>query len=318
MAQVESTDYYDILGVRKDADTKTIQRAYRKLARKYHPDLNKDPEAEARFKAINEANAVLSDPARRAKYDRLHPVLGADWDRVPDDFDPAAAAAAQGAGTGFGTREWTSFDDAHFEDLFGSLFGRRPPTGPVRGPDQEAIIQIGLREAYEGTQRRITVGSGSRERSFTARIPAGITDGQTIRLAGKGGAGINGGPNGDLYLHVQVRPEAPFRVSGRDVTVPLRLSPWEAALGTTVSVPTPTGEARVRVPAGTSSGRRLKLPGHGIPRRGGTAGDLYAQIEIVVPDQLDAKQRELFEALADASKSFDPRRDGAIGGADGR
>lgn len=308
---VATTDYYEVLGIPHGADQKTIQRAYRKLARQLHPDMNKDPDAEERFKEINEANEVLSDPDRRKKYDRLHPILGEDWDKVPDDFDPAAARPGPDRPGPFGGGVYADFGDLgdiDLEDLLGGMFGRQGrPRGPVRGADQRADIEITLAEAYTGTSRQLTLSGPGGERTFTAKIPEGVTDGQTIKLAGKGGRGTEGAPPGDLLLRVHLRPEHGFAVRDRDVETTVRVSPWEAALGTAVSVPTPTGPTKVKVPPGSSSGRRLKLAGKGIPRPSGGAGDLYAEIEIVIPPELDDRQRELFEALAEASGSFDPR-----------
>ncbi|MCC7077522.1 MAG: DnaJ domain-containing protein [Acidimicrobiia bacterium] len=312
-------DYYETLGVPRDADAKAIQKAYRKLARKLHPDMNKEPDAEARFKQVNEANEVLSDPDRRAKYDRLFPTLGEDWDKVPDDFDPSSFTYAGtpggdpfsgGAYVNVGDAEGfrDMFGDADLDDLLGGMFGRRGRArGPVRGADQRAEIEIGLGEAYEGTSRQISLAGPGGERTFTAKIPKGVTDGQTIRLAGKGGGGLAGGPPGDLLLRVHVEPGKGFRVHGRDVETSVRISPWEAALGATITVPTPTGSTKVKVPPGSSTGRRLKLAGRGIPRTGGKAGDLYAALEITVPVELDDAQRSLFEQLAEASQDFDPR-----------
>lgn len=306
-----TTDYYEVLGIPRNADQKAIQRAYRKLARQLHPDMNKDPDAEERFKEVNEANEVLSDPDRRKKYDRLHAILGDDWDKVPEDFDPAAARPGQAGPGRYGAGVYADFGDLgdiDLEDLLGGMFGRQGrPRGPVRGADQRADIEITLAEAYTGTSRQLTLSGPGGERTFTAKIPAGVTDGQTIKLAGKGGRGTDGAPHGDLLLRVHLRPEHGFVVRDRDVETTVRVSPWEAALGTTVSVPTPTGPAKVKVPPGSSSGRRLKLAERGIPRPSGGAGDLYAEIEIVVPPELDDRQRELFEELAEVSGSFDPR-----------
>lgn len=315
------TDFYEVLGVPRDADDKTIQRAYRKQARASHPDINKEPGAEDRFKLVNLANEVLSDPQRRAKYDRLFDVLGDDWDKVPDDFDPdeyrrAEAASAAGAGVGpdFGAQYFTD-DAVDIEDLLAGMFGRRPPRGPVRGPDQEAELVIDLDEAYEGASRKVSLGS----RSFTAKIPAGVLDGQTIRLAGKGGSGINGGEPGDLYVHVRIAPDPTFSLHGRDVTVRLEVAPWEAALGATVPVRTPTGDAKVQMPAGTSSGKRLRLRGRGLPNPKGDPGDLFAEVSITVPVELDDAQRAAFEELAGAFSGYDPRAaaTGSRGGGDG-
>ncbi|MEV5752397.1 DnaJ C-terminal domain-containing protein [Actinoallomurus sp. NPDC052308] len=317
-------DFYEILGVPRTAGQEEIQRAYRKLARKYHPDVNKAPDAEDRFKEASEAYAVLSDPEQRKRYD----AFGEDFRRVPPDVDPetwararagAGGRARAGAGAGAGAGGFGGFgtggEEVDLEDLLGGIFagragrtgrGRRPGGfgwGPMPGADQEAELEIGLDEAYRGGHRTIRLDS----RTIDVDIPAGVTDGQRIRLAGQGGRGGDGGQPGDLYLLVRIRPDPTYRVDGRDVTVRLPLAPWEAALGTTVPVETPGGEAKVKVPPGSSCGRRLRLRGRGLPNPRGTPGDLYAEVQIRVPPQPSPEERRLFEELA-AKSSFDPRR----------
>jgi curved DNA-binding protein len=306
-------DFYEVLGVRRDASQEEIQQAYRKLARTYHPDLNKDPAAEERFKDISEAYSVLSDPDTRKRYD----AFGADFRQVPPDVDPdnwrrARAGPAGGAGpgsgsaSGFGSGLGGGID---LDDLLGGLFGGRGRSGlgTFPGADHEAEIDVTVEEAYQGTQRSISLGTSEGTRSLDVKIPAGVTDGQRIRLAGQGGQGSGGGPPGDLYLIVRIVPHPRYRVQGRDVSVDLPLSPWEAALGTSVPVDIPGGEAKVTVPAGTSSGRRLRLRGRGLPDPRGKPGDLYAVVMIMVPARLSRKERHLFEELA-ATSNFDPRR----------
>jgi curved DNA-binding protein len=315
----DSRDFYEILGVRRDASQEEIQQAYRRLARTYHPDLNKDPGAEERFKEISEANAVLSDPQTRKRYD----AFGPDFRQVPPDVDPdeyrrarASRGAGQRAGSGadFGSGFSSRFDsglggDIDLDDLFGGLFGGRAGRGrgPIPGADQEAEIEVTVDEAYHGGQRTITIGGPGSTRTIDVRIPTGVTDGQRIRLSGQGGRGSRGGEAGDLYLIVRIAPDPRYRVQGRDVQVDLPLAPWEGALGTSVAIDTPDGEAKVRVPAGTSTGRRLRLRGRGIPSPRGKPGDLYAEAKIMVPPKLSRQERHLFEELAAAS-SFDPRR----------
>ncbi|MGW3645612.1 DnaJ C-terminal domain-containing protein [Streptomyces sp. NPDC000878] len=307
-------DFYEVLGVSRTADRDEIQRAYRTLARRYHPDVNKDPEAEERFKEINEAFSVLSDPEQRARYDRF----GEDFRKVPEDWEERVAA---GAGTGNGFR-WTTgggprvrYSTAGFEgegvdveDLFGSLFGG---AGRMRvpGADQEAELPLTVEEAYRGGRRTVTLAGPTGQRRYQVDVPPGTTDGQRIRLAGEGGRGSgDGAPAGDLYLRVRIRPHPEFRLDGRDVHVTLPVTPWEAALGATVPVPTPSGAtAKVTVPAGSSSGRRLRLRGEGMPGPRGANGDLYAELRIMVPPRLSDRERELLEELA-AVSSFDPRR----------
>jgi curved DNA-binding protein len=305
-------DFYEVLGVGRDAKPDEIQRAYRKLARTYHPDVNKDPAAEERFKEISEAYDVLSDPETRKRYD----AFGFDFRRVPDDVDPAAYARGNARGprgtaqTGtFYTSDFGDLDiDFDIEDLFGSVFRprtRRQP-GTIAGADQEAELTLTLDDAYRGGRRSITLAGPDGPRTFEVNVPAGVTDGQRIRLAGQGGRGTGGAAPGDLYLVVRIAPDKRFRVAGRDVYVDLPLTPWEAALGATVAVDTPGGEAKVRVRAGTSSGKRLRLRGRGLTNARSQAGDVFAEVRIVVPPTLTTEEKRLFEELA-ATSTFDPR-----------
>ncbi|HEY2577046.1 MAG TPA: J domain-containing protein [Streptosporangiaceae bacterium] len=304
-----ATDFYQVLGVPRDASQEQIQQAYHKLARQYHPDLNKAPDAEERFKDISEAYSVLSDPSARARYD----AFGPDFRQVPEDADPGtwrqpgAAGTASGgarrtAGSGFGA-------GIDLDEIFGDLFGGRrgQAWGPIPGADQEAELEVSVEEAYRGGHRTISLDRGGGARTLEVTIPPGVTSGQRIRLAGQGGSGSDGAPPGDLYLIVRIAPHPRYRVHGRDVFLDLPLTPWEAALGTSVAVDTPDAEAKVKVPGGTSSGRRLRLRGRGVPNPGGTPGDLYAEVKIMVPPKPSRKERRLFEELA-ATSAFDPRR----------
>ncbi|MCW2547755.1 MAG: molecular chaperone DnaJ [Mycobacterium sp.] len=340
----QSPNFYETLGISRDAKPEEIQRAYRKLARQLHPDVNKDPSAEERFKAVSEAYDVLSDPDTRRRYD----AFGADFRSVPEGVDPqtwararshAGAGAGQrgtgggGAGAGGSGPEWgwTDFggsegagpdvrfstDDFDVEDLLGGLFGgrsRRRGWGAVPGADQEAELEISVEEAYTGGHRSVTLAGPDGSRTLEVTIPAGVTDGQRIRLAGQGGQGGGPGagpgaraPAGDLYFVVRIADHPRYRVDGRDVYVDLPLAPWEAALGSSVELHIPTGLATVKVPAGTSSGRRLRLRGHGLPAPRGGSGHLYAVARIVVPGELTEEERKLFEKLSHSSK-FDPRK----------
>ena len=317
-------DFYQTLGVPRNASQDEIQRAYRQLARTYHPDINHDPRAEDRFKEVSEAYDVLSDPQTRHRYD----AFGRDFRQVPEDVDPetwrrSQAGARAGAGRGGGrTRssagtggfDFNSGGDIDIDDLLGGIFGgrgggfgSRRGFGPIPGADQEAEIELTVEEAYHGGRRSITLtgGDGTRQ-SFDVTIPPGVTDGQRIRLAGQGGRGSDGARNGDLYLIVRMAPHPRYRLEGRDLYVELRLAPWEAALGTSVAVDTPGGEVKVKVPGGTSSGRRIRLRGRGLPNPKGKAGDLYAEARIMVPARLSRAERRLFEQLA-AESDFDPR-----------
>jgi len=300
-------DYYEVLGVSRDASADQLQQAFRTLARKYHPDVNKDPAAEDRFKEVNEAYHVLSDPGTRKRYDRF----GEDFRHVPEDWEERATASAGGFGgagrSGARVRYGQDFGGAgggiNIEDLFGDMFGGGGGFGPIPGADQEAVLELTVEEAYRGGKRQLSLGG----RNYSVNIPAGVIDGQRIRLAGEGGRGSGDGPAGDLYLVVRIKPHRRFRLDGRDITVDLPVSPWEAVLGTTVAVRTPGGDAKVKVPQGSSTGRRLRLRGEGMPNPRGTAGDLFAEIKVVVPPKPTARERELFEQLA-AESTFDPRR----------
>jgi curved DNA-binding protein len=324
-------DYYEVLGVPRDAGADDLQQAFRRLARKNHPDVNRDPGAEERFKEINEAYSVLSDPKTRRKYDRF----GDDFRQVPDDWEERVGAGVGGGARGRpggGRRETWSTGDADFgggfggggyggggygavdlEDLLGGMFGGgrgRRRAGPVPGADQEAELPLTVEEAYRGGRREITLNGPDGPRTYTVNIPPGVTDGKRIRLAGEGGQGLGDGPPGDLYLVVRLLPHPIFRVRGKDILVDLKLSPWEGALGATVPVATPGGESKVTVPAGTSTGRRLRLRGEGMPDRSGRPGDVIAEVKIMVPPKLTDRERELFSELASVS-TFDPRRPAA-------
>jgi curved DNA-binding protein len=310
-------DFYQILGVPRDAGQDEIQRAYRKLARTYHPDVNSDPAAEERFKEISEAYDVLSDPQARRRYD----AFGRDFRQVPEDVDPDEWRRARSAGARAGSQDQGggfSFGggDIDLDDLLGSFFsgrgGRTGRTGrswgTVPGADQEAELELTVEEAYRGTRRTITLagGDGGTRRSLDVTVPPGVTDGQRIRLAGQGGRGSGGAQSGDLYLVVRIAPHPRYRLDGRNLHAELRLSPWEAALGTSVPLDTPGGEVKVKVPGGTSSGRQIRLRGRGLPNPKGKAGDLFAEARIMVPPRPTRAERHLFEQLA-AESAFDPR-----------
>ena len=304
-------DYYQTLGVDRSAGQDELQRAYRRLARRFHPDVNQDPGAEETLKRVNEAYSVLSDPKKRARYDRY----GDAWRQIPEGYDgppPGAydftgpgAGGSGFRGSGFGD---TAFGGARLEDLLGGFFGGGPGAfgGRVPSSDIEAEIELAVEDAYAGGRRRLRLAGPDGERSLEVNIPAGVTDGQRIRLAGHGGFGP-GGRRGDLLLTVRLAPHRRYRVSGRDLSVDLPVAPWEAVLGASVPMDTPGGRVDVRVPPGSSSGRRLRLRGRGLPHPRGTAGDLYAEVKIVVPERLTGEQRKLWRRLAE-SGGVDPRR----------
>lgn len=315
-------DFYEVLGVSRDASQEEVQQAYRRLARQNHPDVNKDPGAEGRFKEINDAYSALSDPELRKRYDRF----GEDFRRVPEDWEERVGAGTGGFGgrAGRGPRAtWTAggadfgggfggrgFEDIDIEDLLGGMFGGRgrgPRVARTAGADQEAELALTVEEAYRGGRKEITLNGPDGPRSYTVTIPPGVNDGRRIRLAGEGGRAFGDGPAGDLYLVVRILPHPLFRVHGRNILVDLKLAPWEAALGATVPVTTPGGENKVTVPPGSSSGRRLRLRGQGMPDPAGHPGDLFAEVKIMVPPRPSDRERELFAELA-TSSTFDPRR----------
>jgi curved DNA-binding protein len=316
--RTERRDFYEVLGVNRGSSADEIQRAYRKLARAYHPDVNKDPEAEERFKDISEAYDVLSDPEDRKRYD----AFGPDFRHVPEGTDPnawARAQAGQAAGRHRDRRDWSSgfgrtggadaangFDT---EDLFRDLFGsaRRSGWGSIAGADQETELPVTFNEAFRGGKRSVAISGPNGARTIEVTIPAGVVDGQRIRVTGQGGQGFGSGSDGDLYLVVRVAPHPRFRLEGRDVHVDLPVSPWEAALGTSVSIATPGGEVQMRVPPGSSCGRRLRLRHRGMPNPRGDPGDLLAEVQIKVPRTLNDDERRLFEELGKTS-AFDPRK----------
>lgn len=304
---LEYKDYYQILGVARDADADAIKAAYRKMARKYHPDVSKEKDAEDRFKEVQEAYEVLKDPENRRAYDQL----GSNW-RAGQEFRPPPGW--QNFGHGFDEGGAGGFSD-FFEELFAQQ--RRGGGGfRRRGEDSEAELAVRLEDVAQGAQREISLqvpvtgpdGRVRREnKKLSVKIPVGIAQGQRLRIAGQGQPGVGGGPNGDLYLRIVYAPHPQFRAEGQDLYHDLAISPWEAVLGASVPVPTLDGSLRAKVPAGSSSGQRLRLRGKGLPgAQGKTAGDLYAVLQIVVPKELSAEERTLWEQLA-AQSSFQPR-----------
>jgi curved DNA-binding protein len=300
-------DYYETLGVQRNATQDDIKRAYRKLARKYHPDVSKEPDAEARFKELGEAYAVLKEPEKRVAYDQM----GSQW-KSGQDFQPPPDwdAGFEFSGRDFGT------GGEEFSDFFEALFGRQGrraeshrPDMRAKGQDHHARVMIDLEDAYRGAQRSIslrmpTVDKQGRivtqERKLDVRIPKGIRAGQHLRLAGQAGPGLGEGAAGDLYLEIAFNPHPLYRADGRDVYLDLPLAPWEAALGAAVTAPTPEGPVLLTVPAGSESGRKLRLKGKGIP--GKPPGDMYAVLTIALPPTNNERAKDAWRAL---SKAFD-------------
>jgi curved DNA-binding protein len=310
-------DYYQVLGVPRAASEDDIKQAYRKLARKYHPDVSKEKDAEQHFKDVNEAHDVLKDAKKRALYDQY----GESWKAAAEGRAPSPNA--EHAREDF-SAEGFNFDPSEFEgqdlgSVFEAFFGGGRFRGtrgrsryadadawPDVGADREATIELLVEDAFRGGERSIALvdPSSGQQRSYNVRIPAGVRSGQRIRLAGQGGRGGDGA--GDLYLRVQLAPSATFRLEGDDVHTPLPVTPWEAALGATVTLRTLDGSVRVKVPPGSSSGRKIRLKGKGYPNADSARGDLFAELRIEVPPDLSPDERELLERWAAISK-FNPR-----------
>lgn len=306
-------DYYETLGVKRDATQQQIQAAYRKMARKYHPDVSKAPDAEERFKQVNEAYEVLKDPEKRKKYD----ALGQNWKNGEEFTPPPGYQPNPGHAQEF---HFEDFGAGDFSDFFSSLFGQagaaRRSAGPERGEDMEAEMTVPLEDVAHGATRTITLQTlqpgpdGSLQqtpRTLEIRIPSGTVEGARLRLAGQGLPGRRGGEAGDLYIRVHLAQHPLFKVQGRDLTVEVPVTPWEAALGAEIPVPTLERTVHAKLPAGTSSGRKLRLKGQGLPDRKGEKGDLFAAVRIDVPKSLSERERQLFEELR-AESHFSPRQ----------
>lgn len=317
---MEYKDYYKVLGVERTATQDQIKSAYRKLARKYHPDVNKEAGAEDRFKEVGEANDVLGDPEKRAAYDQLGSTWKAGQDFTPPPNWDAGFEYSEHAGAAgpAGSRE-------DFSDFFEAVFGRqsrrstqrseRAAEFHARGEDHHARIVVDVRDVFEGAQRAVSLrvpqldadGHVSlRERTLNVTIPKGILEGQHIRLKGQGGPGAGKLPAGDLYLEVEYKTDPVYRVHGRDLYIDLPVTPWETALGGSVRVSTPQGDIMLKVPANSQSGRELRVKGRGIPSA--EPGDLYAVLKIVTPPATTPQLRSAYEELSKAAVAYQPRK----------
>ena len=321
---MEFKDYYKIMGLARDASADDIKRAHRKLARKYHPDVSKEKNAESQFKDLGEAYEVLKDPEKRAAYDRL----GANWKagqdfRPPPEWNGGTEQSGRGqyAQNPGGADEHSDF----FDTLFRQGFGDRPggaggaargqrASYSAKGEDRHAKIQIDLEDSYKGTTRTLSLRVPEmsdqghvipREHQITFTVPKGIRAGQHIRLAGQGSPGVGGGSAGDLYLDVEFHPHALYRVDKHDVYMDLPIAPWEAALGAEVEAPTPAGVVEVKIPAGSGAGRKLRLKGRGLP--GTTPGDFYFVLQIVQPAADTESEKLFYQGMANQFNSFKPR-----------
>jgi curved DNA-binding protein len=299
---MEYRDYYVVLGVDRNASSDDIKKAYRKLARKYHPDVNREPDAEERFKEVGEAYEVLKDPEKRAAYD----ALGANW-RDHQQFQPPPDWEQRFS---FGGGGFTPHD-AGFSEFFETLFGEhafRPHgrrAGGFKGADEQARVGITLEEAYAQEAVEVSIPqSGGRARRLRVKIPPGVSDGKRVRLKGQGGPGVGDGVPGDLFIEFRLVPHPRFRAEGRDVHCELPVTPWEAALGAEVEVPTLGGPVKLRIPPNSQSGSRLRLKGRGLP--GAPPGDQYVTLKVVLPSADTPERRKLYEQMATAM-AFDPR-----------
>jgi len=306
---VKYKDYYAIMGIDRGAKPEEIKRVYRRLARKYHPDVSKEPDAEERFKEVNEAYEVLKDPEKRRAYDQL----GANWRageefRPPPGWDHHFEFRTEPGFSGLGDDQFSDF----FESLFGNAFGRgagRQGAGMrTRGGDQHLDLEITVEEAFGGGQRTLRLQTQSSKgaphtRTLNVHIPAGVTNGQQIRLAGQGSAGV-GGPSGDLFLTIHIKHHPRYRVEGKDLFIQLPIAPWEAALGANIEIASPAGRVGLKVPPGSQTGRKLRLKGRGLPGR--PAGDLYAVVQIVTPEADTESAQRFYQDMAETF-NFDPR-----------
>ena len=312
---MEYQDYYKTLGIARDATADEIKKSYRKLARKYHPDVSDEANAEEKFKQVKEAYEVLKDPEKRQAYD----AMGENW-RQGQGFTPPPGWEYQGH-PGANGANYQEFNQGDFSDFFESIFGgtsgtRRKSDFKQRGQDQHSRVTISLEEAYHGTTRALSLQEPQidpktgqvqyKTRTLRVKIPAGVTQGQQIRLRGQGTPGMGGAANGDLYLEINLQIHHQYTVEGKDIYLNLPVTPWEAALGATISVPTLGGLVELKIPAGSQTGRKMRLKGRGLP--GKTAGDQYVLLKIYIPEPKNDQQKQLYRQMAEQMQ-FDPRKE---------
>jgi len=312
---MEYKDYYKIMGVGKNATQDEIKRSYRKLARKFHPDVSKEKNAEKHFKDVGEAYEVLKDQKKRSAYDQL----GKNWKAGQQGFEPPPGWSSDfGFNSSFTGH---SANGSKFSDFFESLFGQRNnrfhdsrTAYQTRGENTHAKVFINLDDAYHGTSSSLNLRTTElnkeghpqlKQRTLNIKIPKGVKNGQNIRLQGQGNPGFGGGQAGDLFLEIGLNPDPIYKVDGRDVSLKLPITPWEAALGSKIQVSTPTGKVELKVPPCVSSGKRMRFKGRGIP--GKTPGDFYILLEIVLPESLSDKEKSLYQALQQESSPLNPR-----------
>lgn len=304
-------DYYAVLGVARNATLEEIKRSYKKLAHQYHPDISKEPQAEEKFKEVGEAYATLKDKEKRAEYDALGKHNAGDDFRPPPNW---------GANQQQSYHQQNTFDDIDLADFFanfssGNRQNQQGRNSAIPGQDYELSASITLEEAYVGTTLDLNFSVPEQDsqglikqvpHSFKARIPQGVSNGTKMLLRGKGGKGFNGGLNGNLYLNIHFKPHALFRVVDHDLIIDLPITPWEAALGATIQVPTLENAVNLKIPAGSKSGQKMRIAKRGLPKQNKEHGDMFAQIQIVLPPTLNEREKALFTELASAS-TFNPR-----------
>ena len=316
---MEFQDYYKLLGVGKSSSDAELKKAYRKLARKYHPDVSKEANAEEKFKQVKEAYEVLKDPEKRKFYDQY----GENWQTAQQGG--FAGGASRGGPSGFGGGGFTGADTGDFSDFFGDMFGGgggfqhsqgRRRSFKTRGEDLHTKVTVSLEDAFKGATRSLRLQAPeanaqgqivNKLKTLNVKIPKGVTEGQQIRLSGQGGMGQGGGPNGDLYMEVEFEKHPRYSLEGKNIYYRLPISPWEAALGDKITVPLIEGKVDLKIPAGSESGKKMRLKGKGLPAK--EPGDFYVVLDIMTPKPTTDAQKAIYETMANEFKSFDPRKE---------